>query len=699
LERSTSSLRRVTTATTAVTERIDKAHLGWLKQFSVAMHRRSAYPAGHPSRLSAQATALAALETALEQFPEIAIAVSRLQLAIGGGFTDEGNPALRELAERMHRRGVGTITVRAGISADEFEQLLERISRSAAETEEEYDASSLANAHVAIEMLSYDALALADEEDDDGTGTDATGDRLWRDLAEVALNGWDGEDGAGKAGGSSGTSSETGRVAAAITARATDPKTATETLKSLLRVARHARRRGRAGGGAVAQRVREVLQGMAPGTLETLLAAETDPVKQRLLFLQGVDALPVSAVLDWIEAAAKSSNTSISHHLLRLLKKLSSQARRRRDAGPDEGGEALREAARQLIEGWTHDTPETDAHTGLLEQIAAYDGPERALNGGDAAGAERIIQMALETDAMGADVTTAADFMIGERRLGLLLNFIERIPGSTVTGPGLRAWLRTHAMIVRILLDEPVEQDGAHALLMMCDAGDALPLLDALALSESQTTRHLILQRLRDLGDAIRDPIISRLAGADWYVLRNLLSLLSTMADLPSTLAVDVFLKHQEGQVRVEALRLLGRFPEKRDVTITEALSDTDARVLRAALEMAARGLPKRAVPRVLEIAQEAERNSDLRLKAIPLLTQSPTPAARDWLLSLVTRKRGLFRRLALQPKTLDVVAGVRALATGWRSDAAVAAALALAAKSRDPLLTEAAKGTAGAAV
>ncbi len=697
MERSTSSLRRVTTATTVVTERIDKAHLGWLKQFSVAMHRRSAYPAGHPSRLSAQGTALASLETALEQFPEISIAISRTQLAIGGGFTDEGNPALRELAERMHRRGVGTITVRAGVSADEFEQLLERISRNTAETEEEYDASSLANAHVAIEMLSYDALALADEDDEDGTGADGTGDRLWRELADVALNGWDGEDGAGSAGGTSATSSETGRVAAAIAARASDPATASETLKSLLRVARHARRRGRAGGGAVAQRVREVLHSMPPGTLETLLASEKDPAKQRLLFLQGVDALPVSAVLDWIEAAAKSSNTSISHHLLRLLKKLSSQARRRRDAGPDEGGEALREAARQLIEGWTHDTPETDAHTSLLEQIAAYDGPERALNSGDAAGAERIVQMALETDAMGSDVTTAVEHMLGERRLGLLLNFIERIPESAVTGPSLRTWLRSHAMLVRILLDEPVEQGGAHALLMMCDARDALPLLDALSLSESQTTRHLVLQRLRELGDTIRDPVISRLAGADWYVLRNLLSLLAGMAELPPTLAVDAFLKHEEPQVRVEALRLLGRFPEKRESTLTEALGDRDARVLRLALEMAARGVPKRSGARILEIAQEAERNSDLRLKAIPLLAQVPTVPARDWLLALVTRKRGLFRRLALQPKTLDVVAGVRALAAGWRADRAVATALALAAKSRDPLLIEAAKTTAGA--
>ena len=44
--------------------------------------------------------------------------------------------------------------------------------------------------------------------------------------------------------------------------------------------------------------------------------------------------------------------------------------------------------------------------------------------------------------------------------------------------------------------------------------GDGSPLLDALAISESEATRRIILDRLRVLGDAIREPIRARIPGA-----------------------------------------------------------------------------------------------------------------------------------------------------------------------------------------
>ena len=47
-----------------------------------------------------------------------------------------------------------------------------------------------------------------------------------------------------------------------------------------------------------------------------------------------------------------------------------------------------------------------------------------------------------------------------------------------------------------------------------CDRHANSPLLDALAISESEATRRIILDRLRVLGDAIRGPIRARIPGA-----------------------------------------------------------------------------------------------------------------------------------------------------------------------------------------
>jgi hypothetical protein len=397
VERATKSVKRVTTA---IAERLPPEHLAWLKEFSVVMHRRFTYPPRHPLRVASEESALAAINRALEQLPEIAMGVSRHQVAIGGGFSDPNNHTLSELAERLHRQGIGSITIRAGVTPEEFDALLTRIVNAAPKGADDHgEEQPQPGVHVAIEMLTYEGLALNEFEGDDEQGADVTADRLWHELAQMTLTGWDGEDAGGRAGGGSsgaegarasrssgpgGAAADSGgvpggvvadgavpggadapggsasappparpsggfvahrpsaqlsaiesaeRLAKVINARASEPEFASDVLKSLIRVGRHARRSGRAGSGAVAARLRDVMRLLGPGTLQTLLGSEPNPERLRLLFLQGVDALPVSAVLDWIEAAAGSTERSISPYLLRMLKKLSSQARRRHAAG------------------------------------------------------------------------------------------------------------------------------------------------------------------------------------------------------------------------------------------------------------------------------------------------------------------------------------------------------------------------------
>lgn len=696
-------------------ERLSPAHLAWLKQFSVVMHRWYSYPPKHPLRVASQESALAALALALEAPGEIVVAVSRHQLSVGGVFSDAKNPALGELAERLHRHGIGTITLRDGIVAAEFDALLERITRPRTNDAADEEARERPiGPHVAVEMLSYDGLALSEEEDDDPRGPDGTGDRLWRELAEFALAGWDGSDDFGHVGGGAAVDGEAppvdGRtgafslttelpaamnavnIARVINARAGDPKFAAGAVQSLLKIGRHARRRGRAGSGAVAARLRETMQALDPGTLKSLLSSETDPERQRLLFLQGVDALPVSAVLDWIEAASKSSEQSISTHLLRMMRKLSAQTRRRRDAGPDEGGEALRQAARQLIDDWYHEIRETDAHSELLDRIAGYDTAEAPLDATESAGSDRIVQIALETNSVGADVLTAVDRLTDSRRIGRLLGLLDALRESAIAVTAIEAHLMADETLRRILLAEPLDFDGAQQLLARADAPQADAMLDALSISESKTTRQLILDRLREIGEAARGSILSRLDEAPWYVQRNLLSLLGAMPTPPSDIQLDTFFRHEQPTIRVEALKLMCRFPERREHAIHEGMGDPDAQVVRTALEAAAQGLPRRSAARLLQLLAKSDEGSEVRLRGIPLLEQVPFAAGRDWLLPLVIQKRGfIIRRWQLRAKSPEVMAALRVLAAKWVTDPAAATVFRLVRKSSDAQLRDAA--------
>jgi hypothetical protein len=306
--------------------------------------------------------------------------------------------------------------------------------------------------------------------------------------------------------------------------------------------------------------------------------------------------------------------------------------------------------------------------------------------------------MSLETDAFGPDVGAALDYLIEHRRLGIILEFLEGAPPSKVSAPAIFDHLEMPETLRRVLLTEPIDTNGTRMLLQRCGPARLDPLLDALALSESQSTRQMILDRLREVGEDAREAIVARLDASEWYVLRNLLSLLVAMPTPPTGDGLDAYARHEEPGVRVEAVRLLSRMPASREEVIHAALSDPDLQVVRAAVEAAAAGLPRRSALRVLQVAQKAESGTDLRLRSLALLENVPLPAARDFVLPLVTTTRGMFfwRRQVLQQRSPEMLAALRVLSSAWRKDPAAAAALKLAAHSGDEQIREAAGAAVG---
>ena len=121
---------------------------------------------------------------------------------------------------------------------------------------------------------------------------------------------------------------------------------------------------------------------------------------------------------------------------------------------------------------------------------------------------------------------------------------------------------------------------------------------------------------------------------------------------------------------------------------------------MRAGLEAAADGLGRRSYGRLLQLLEQSGGAADVLFKGIPLLRHVPLPAARDWLLTLVRRRRGafMFRRWVLAPRSAEMLAALRVLAQRvlaqrWPTDPAVVGLLKLGAKSDDPVIVAAASG------
>ena len=95
----------------------------FLVELSIALHRHSMYPSGHPSLGPAVASVVRHAERLLQDRATIAFGVARRQLIIEGVTTDPNQPVLRRLAEGLHGHHLGAISVTRGIEASRSRSL------------------------------------------------------------------------------------------------------------------------------------------------------------------------------------------------------------------------------------------------------------------------------------------------------------------------------------------------------------------------------------------------------------------------------------------------------------------------------------------------------------------------------------------------------------------------------------------------
>jgi hypothetical protein len=654
-----------------------------LTQLSVTLHKYRAYPVGHPMRVEARENTLRLLEAALSDRSTLRIGVARRQLLVDDQATDSGQPVLRELAERLHRRQIGAVVFRSGLTAEELEPAIDRLNANPRLGSVSPDWSVI-GPHVELIALSYTSLALAPAGAAPAGGPSA--DELWTELARLAMV----PDAQLGHGGSE-------LVARAMAARGNDPAFWSSILPALERFGRKSTAQPGAEGAEARRGLTALLDAIPRETLIAILGIKLDTPEGIARLLDASEWLALPALLDMIEEASKASGQSVSHFLLRLMRKLSERG------GSSGAGDAVadlgvREGIRSLLSGWTLADPNPWAHTQLLEQLSAMDDGAGGSAAEGSAESGRIVRMALEVDGSGVAVADAAGRMLEQGELPELLNLLDAVPATNAGAAAIRRRLIEPETLRRVLLEEPVDHAACGRLLQWATLESVEGLLDSLTISEAPETRWLILRRLSELGPEVVPLLVERLDAAPWYLKRNLLGLLADLPSVPFSIGAERYANDPEPLVRREAYRVMIRSGGDRDGAIHRALADPDEPVIRAGLEAATKhGLPRASLPRLMKVLNDPARLPELRARGIALLEQFDSPVVRQWLVEHAMVRRGFFRRTRLAPKSPELLAGIAVLARLFRSHPQAAQILRLAAASGDPELVEAAREQAPA--
>jgi len=239
---------------------------------------------------------------------------------------------------------------------------------------------------------------------------------------------------------------------------------------------------------------------------------------------------------------------------------------------------------------------------------------------------------------------------------------------------------------------EPLDADSLDELLPLMSIDGYSVLLDALTTSSNRTTRRKLLDRIAQTSLDVGPLIVARLDDERWYVQRNMLLLLERLQRVPPGFSAAAWTRHPDDRVRHQAIRLQLMIPEERELAVAAALEDTDGRTVRVGLLALQEECAPWFAPRVALVAANPHAAEELRVHAVRALGHSRERVAVDTLLRVVDGGRSVLGKPKLAARTPLVVAALRALAVGWRSDSRARDMLSLALASSDAELRRAAQ-------
>lgn len=671
------------TALAPTTTPVSPEIAGFLAQLGVGLHKLRAYPSGHPMRQAAVDVAFRALGKLFEGEPTIRVGVARNQLVVGDAVTDPAHFIINDLAARLHRRQVGAISFHSAVTRTEFTAALEVLAAEPLRGRrgpEEPVVSPTPN--VEINPIAFDALTLREE------GAGAETDRLWQELASVVSWGDGGRGGSGTGGGfGEGHGPGSDGYAQALVERLRAPEARAALASVLERLGRVTQTLGGAEREAAEARLGDLLATLPRDAITMLLDIDLGKRDGLANLLPAVEWLPTLALVELVESAARAQKQGFSTVFLRLLRKLAGQGRSAGSRRPT-GERDLRQMVKALVEDWTLD-PNTKKHAWILDSLARHD----MVSGEGAAPAPeglRLLQIAIETEAAGELVLEAVEMVVAGDDVDELVQLLAEVPMPNRAATAIWRALVAPGQLRRVLHGR-VDPAVVRRLIPFVSEEGVDILLDRMLHLPAESRRE-IAERILSLGQGPAFALLKRIELADGGNRRDLLQVLSSVADLPDGFSARSYATAPEPLVRVEALRLMMRHPTDRDEAIHLALADDDERVVEVAVTAGLEEMPRQSLTRLMLLLNSPRRSAALKARAIGILAQFDVPSIRDWLVGNLIVQRGWFRRKRLAPKSPLVLAKLAVLAARWGDHPSASRPLELAARSGDPELEAAAR-------
>ena len=661
----------------------------FLVELSIALHRHSMYPIGHPALAPAIESLVRRADKLLEDRQAIAFGVARRQLIIDGVATDPDQPVLRRLAEALHQHHIGAISLLRGVQEQELSEALLTLATEAEQAGPAGKGAIPAWPHVKIHPLTFDGLALVGEAPLSGSSEQSTlGGELWLGLARAALMSEDGKEV------DADVSTEPSDVAKAIDDAPRAEAYDQVIVGYLLQIVQQVKTASGDKSDELRRRTSRLIASLKPGTLRRLVEMGGNHAQREEFVLNAADGMAVDAVLEIVKAAADASGQTISHGLLRMLKKLAAHAELGSELTRPRADLELREQVSSLLNDWRLEDPNPELYRQALDHIAdtRVDGqrPDWAV------GAEpdplRIVQIGLEAGAFGPLLEKSVDQAIHAGQLNVLLDLLASPPpGAELAAEIILGMVSRPESVKGMLAGAKVDLEGLDNLLPRLTLDSYDPLLEALGSSDNRVVRRRLLDLLAKTTVDLSPLVIARLGDERWYVQRNMLMLLGRSGRVPEGFSARPWTTHPDARLRVEAIRLQLTLPHERDLGIHTALNDIDPRIVHVGLTAIRGDCRPDLLERVIELTQAApESDQNIRLTAVAALGRMRHARALDALLQIADGGRSFLGRQKLPPKSPALLTAVRALAAFWSGDPRAAAVLAAAARSSDPELREA---------
>jgi HEAT repeat protein len=202
-------------------------------------------------------------------------------------------------------------------------------------------------------------------------------------------------------------------------------------------------------------------------------------------------------------------------------------------------------------------------------------------------------------------------------------------------------------------------------LLLSIGAPFVDPLLNHLAEEENLSIRYFFIDCLLKMGEAAREPILSRLYDGRWYFVRNLVMILRKLgnpSELPLPTSLRRLLRHPHAKVREEVLKTLLEFKDPdADRMLLNDLSGKDRAVRLNAATLAENSQSRPILDKLLEILQKGDlfgSEMDLKKRIVQTLAKIGNPEILPDL-EAILETSSLIQRNALKQLKVEIIRSV----------------------------------------